>query len=97
MHGIQTVAASVAGPAVSARSTGCYGGGQHSLLIGVRYQLGAVRTQAAVQPPTPAPQMWATRTFLVFFDWNGTSLNARARAIIAEAAQRMGFQGNTRL
>ena len=64
----------------------------NTVLIGLRYQL----FQPAAQPvpaPTPAPAPVAAapapapaRTYLVFFDWNQSSLTPRATQIIAQAA-----------
>jgi outer membrane protein OmpA-like peptidoglycan-associated protein len=60
----------------------------HAILVGLRYAF-----NAAPPPPPPAPAVVAppqaavTRTYLVFFDWDKADLNARARSIIAEAAQ----------
>ncbi len=54
-------------------------------LIGVRYNFGVAPPPApAPVPVAPAP---AARSFLVFFDWDKADLSARARQIIAEAAQ----------
>jgi outer membrane protein OmpA-like peptidoglycan-associated protein len=65
----------------------------HSIMFGVRYNFG--RTAAPVAPAvvTPPP----ARTFLVFFDWNRADLTARARQIIAEAAQARTRQAVTRI
>lgn len=65
----------------------------HSILLGVRYNFG--RTAAPVAAPAVAPQ--PARTFLVFFDWNRADLTARARQIIAEAAQARTQQAVTRI
>ena len=59
----------------------------HAVLVGLRYAL--------FQPPRRPPRWWRrrsqapapARTFLVFFDWDRADLTARAREIIAEAAQ----------
>jgi outer membrane protein OmpA-like peptidoglycan-associated protein len=62
----------------------------HVAMLGVRYSLFSappppppVPAQAAPPPPVP-PE--ATRTYLVFFDWDRADLSARARQIVAEAA-----------
>ncbi|MCW3477329.1 OmpA family protein [Limobrevibacterium gyesilva] len=58
----------------------------HAGLIGLRYNFGVTPpapTPAPVAAPAPAP----ARTYLVFFDWDKADLTARARQIIAEAAQ----------
>ena len=48
---------------------------------------------APVVAPAPAP----ARTYLVFFDWDKSDLTARARQIIAEAAQNAGRVSLTRI
>jgi OOP family OmpA-OmpF porin len=65
----------------------------HSILFGVRYNFG--RTAAPMAAPAVAPQ--PARTFMVFFDWNRADLTARARQIIAEAAQARTSQQVTRI
>jgi OOP family OmpA-OmpF porin len=66
----------------------------HSILVGVRYNFG----QSAPVPVAPAAVAPApARTFLVFFDWNRADLSARARQIIAEAAQARSSQSVTRI
>ena len=68
----------------------------HSVLLGVRYNFG----QAAPPPPpaaAPAPAPVQARTFLVFFDWDRADLTARARQIVAEAAQASRSQQTTRI
>jgi outer membrane protein OmpA-like peptidoglycan-associated protein len=66
----------------------------HSLMLGLRYTLGRGATPAT---PAPAAVPQASRTFLVFFDWNRADLTARARQIIAEAAQARTRQAVTRI
>ncbi|CAH2599122.1 Outer membrane protein [Rhodovastum atsumiense] len=60
----------------------------HAAMLGVRY---AFNSAPAVPPPAPAPVVAPapapSRTYLVFFDWDRAELTARARQIIAEAAQ----------
>ena len=57
----------------------------HSILVGVRYAFGAA-APLVVAPPVQ-PERTAQRTYLVFFDWDRADLTARARQIVAEAAQ----------
>jgi outer membrane protein OmpA-like peptidoglycan-associated protein len=64
-----------------------------SIMFGVRYNFG--RTGVAPVPAAVAPA--PARTFLVFFDWNRADLTARARQIIAEAAQARTRQAVTRI
>jgi outer membrane protein OmpA-like peptidoglycan-associated protein len=66
----------------------------HSVLVGVRYNFGQARP-VPVAPAAVAPA--PARTFLVFFDWNRADLTARARQIIAEAAQSRSSQAVTRI
>jgi len=62
----------------------------HEALIGLRYSFGAPPAAAPPAPPPPAssppPVPAATRTYLVFFDWDRADLSERARQIVAEAA-----------
>jgi len=64
-----------------------------SIMFGVRYNFG--RTATPPLPPVVVPP--PPRTFLVFFDWNRADLTARARQIIAEAAQARTRQAVTRI
>ena len=66
----------------------------HSLLLGLRY---AFSRPAPAAPPAPAAAPAATRSFLVFFDWNRADLNERARQIVGEAAQQARAQRSTRI
>ena len=59
----------------------------HDVVIGVRYAFNVPPPPAAPMPvpiatPAPAP----ARSYLVFFDWDKASLNARAKSIVKEAA-----------
>jgi OmpA-OmpF porin, OOP family len=61
----------------------------HSLLLGVRYAFD-VTPPAAPAAPVPAPAaapVAATRSYLVFFDWDKADLTARAQQVVTEAAQ----------
>jgi outer membrane protein OmpA-like peptidoglycan-associated protein/outer membrane protein W len=69
-------------------------------LIGLRYALFtpappvvAQQTQQTAAAPTPEP----ARTYLVFFDWDRADLTARARQIVAEAAQASTHVQTTRI
>jgi outer membrane protein OmpA-like peptidoglycan-associated protein len=66
----------------------------HSLMLGLRYTLGRAATPAA---PAPAAAPQASRTFLVFFDWNRADLTDRARQIITESVQHARSQRSTRI
>jgi outer membrane protein OmpA-like peptidoglycan-associated protein len=55
----------------------------HSGLIGLRYAFGA----APVQAPVIVPVRQVATNYLVFFDWDRADLTARARQIIAQAAE----------
>jgi opacity protein-like surface antigen len=91
-----TVTTIVGGPfagAVTQRVTFSADNFNHSILLGVRYNFGRTAAPAPVPAAAPAP----ARTFLVFFDWNSAELTARARQIIAEAAQARTRQQVTRI
>jgi OOP family OmpA-OmpF porin len=72
----------------------------HAGLLGLRYVFGIEEPPMAPAPapapvaaPTPAP----ARTYLVFFDWDKSDLTARAKQIIAEAAQNASRVKLTRI
>jgi OOP family OmpA-OmpF porin len=71
----------------------------HAGLLGLRYAFGVeappppAPTPAPVVAPAPAP----ARTYLVFFDWDKADLTARAKQIIAEAAQNASRVKVTRI
>ncbi len=72
----------------------------HEALIGLRYNFGApplpVPPPATPQAPPP-PAAPATRTYLVFFDWDRADLSDRARQIVAEAAAASTHVATTRI
>jgi OOP family OmpA-OmpF porin len=71
---------------------------QLSGLIGLRYALGVTPPPPAPAPvPAAAPAPAPVRTYLVFFDWDKADLTARARQIIAEAAQASTRVQTTRI
>lgn len=59
----------------------------HSVLVGLRYAFNAAPPPPPPVAVTPPPVREAARTYLVFFDWDRADLTARARQVIAEAAQ----------
>jgi outer membrane protein OmpA-like peptidoglycan-associated protein len=75
----------------------------HAGLIGVRYAFGvtAPAPMAAAPAAMPAPaksvEVAPARTYLVFFDWDKSDLSARAKQIIAEAAQNAARVKVTRI
>ncbi|MBO1073184.1 OmpA family protein [Roseomonas marmotae] len=71
----------------------------HSAFIGVRYAFNTPRpvAPAPVAPVAPAVAPAPARTYLVFFDWDRADLTARARQIIAEAAQAASRVQATRI
>ncbi len=72
----------------------------HTGLLGLRYVL---FQPAPPPPPAPAspqqaaPAVEPSRTYLVFFDWDRADLTARARQIVAEAAQASTHVQTTRI
>ena len=72
----------------------------HSLMLGVRYALfqpAAPMPAPQAAPPMAAPAPEPARTYLVFFDWDRADLTARAREIIATAAQASTHVQTTRI
>ncbi len=71
----------------------------HSLLLGVRYEFNPppppALPAAPLVPAAPAPA--EARTYLVFFDWDRSALTARAREIVAQAAQASTHVQTTRI
>jgi outer membrane protein OmpA-like peptidoglycan-associated protein len=68
----------------------------HTFLLGLRYQLfppppAPAPAPAPVAAPAPAP----AKTYLVFFDWDKSTLTPRATQIIAEAASDSKTTGTT--
>jgi OmpA-OmpF porin, OOP family len=57
----------------------------HSFLLGIRYAFNVARP-VPVPPAPPAPAPAASRSYLVFFDWDKATLTDRARQIVKEAA-----------
>jgi len=55
-----------------------------AVLVGIRYDFGAPATP--VEVPVSVPATLPARSFLVFFDWDKSTLTDRARQIVAEAA-----------
>ncbi|MCE2576342.1 OmpA family protein [Komagataeibacter sp. FNDCR2] len=69
----------------------------HQFIVGVRYAF-----NTAPPPPPPQPAVVpaapvASRTYLVFFDWDGAALTGRAREIVTEAAQASTHVQTTRI
>ncbi|MXV44068.1 OmpA family protein [Saccharibacter sp. 17.LH.SD] len=70
----------------------------HQFILGLRYAF-----NNAPPPPPPAPHVvvppapTAARTYLVFFDWDNANLTARARQIVAQAAQASTHVRTTRI
>ncbi len=73
----------------------------HEALIGLRYSFGAPPPPSPPPPPpstvAPPPAPPATRTYLVFFDWDRADLSERARQIVAEAAAASTKVATTRI
>ena len=70
-----------------------------NLLLGVRYAFNVAppAPTAASTAPAAAPAPAPARSYLVFFDWDSTVLTARARQIVAEAAQNATHVQVTRI
>ncbi|MBB3881649.1 OmpA family protein [Acetobacter oeni] len=69
----------------------------HQFILGLRY---AFDTAPPPPPPAPVvapPVVTPARTYLVFFDWDKSNLTARARQIVAEAAQASTHVQTTRI
>ena len=58
----------------------------HALMIGVRYAFNTPTPPAPAPAPVAAPAPAPARSYLVFFDWDKSTLTDRARQIIKEAA-----------
>jgi outer membrane protein OmpA-like peptidoglycan-associated protein len=73
----------------------------HSALLGIRYEFFPPAPPPppsfAAPPPQAAPAPEPSRTYLVFFDWDRADLTARARQIVAEAAQASTHVQTTRI
>jgi outer membrane protein OmpA-like peptidoglycan-associated protein len=74
----------------------------HTAMIGLRYELfpppppQAAPVHGSLSQVLP-PTQEAARTYLVFFDWDRADLSARARQIVAEAAQASTHVTTTRI
>jgi len=84
-------------------STTYSGHTDQSLVFGLTYAFDTARVAApaaaAVPAPAPAtiPAVQPARSYLVFFDWDKADLTARAKQIIAEAAQSSAKTNTTRI
>ena len=86
-QGATTLAKPVAG-AIYGTSLKLAAPTNEALLIGLRYAFNAAPPPPPSAPaPTAAPAPAPSRTYLVFFDWDKADLSARAKQVIAEAAQ----------
>ena len=71
----------------------------HSLMLGLRYEF----NPAPPPPPPPeeatpaAPAPQATRSYLIFFDWDRATLTDKARSIVSTAAQASTHTSLTRI
>jgi outer membrane protein OmpA-like peptidoglycan-associated protein len=71
--------------------------GNESAVIGFTYEFASPPPPPPSPPlPPPPPSVTAARTYLVFFDWDRADLSARARQIVAEAAQA-STKGTTKI
>ncbi len=69
----------------------------YSLMLGVRYAFNVVPPSYPSPVPVAAPAPQASRSYVVFFDWDKADLSARARQIVAEAAQASTHVAVTRI
>jgi OmpA-OmpF porin, OOP family len=69
----------------------------HSIMFGVRYAFGKPAMPAPQVAAAPTVAAAATRSYLVFFDWDKATLTDRARQIVAEAAQSSKKVQTTRI
>jgi len=92
-YGTQTVAGASSPAGIKLRNQF-----SHDLIFGVRY---AFNAPPPPMPPTastaPAPVAAASRTYLVYFDWDRATLTDRARQIIREAAENSTRIQHTRI
>ncbi|MSO91733.1 MAG: OmpA family protein, partial [Acetobacteraceae bacterium] len=65
-----------------------------TIKVGVNFRFGGQAAPVAVAPPVAAP---AGKSFLVFFDWDKSTLTDRARGILREAAQTSKTTQHTRV
>ncbi|MFT9295574.1 MAG: OmpA family protein [Acetobacter orientalis] len=69
----------------------------HLFMLGLRYAFDTAPPPAAPAPVVAAPAPLPARSYLVFFDWDASALSARARQIVAEAAQASTHVQTTRI
>ncbi len=84
----------------------------HSIMLGLRYVFDGVEGSGPIERPPPAPPLSgipvpvpipaapapvATRTYLVFFDWNSAELSPRAHEIVTEAVRTAALLPHTRI
>ncbi len=69
----------------------------HQILLGLRYAFGSGHAAAPIVGPVAAPAPAASRSYLVFFDWDRATLSDRARQIVADAAQASTRVRTTRI
>ncbi len=70
----------------------------HSFMLGLRYAFDTAPPPPPPPPPVaPAAPPAEARTYLVFFDWDRSELTARAREIVAQAAQASTHVQTTRI
>jgi opacity protein-like surface antigen len=88
--GVSVLGGSPPGSAVSPGSIKFGQESSHTFLLGVRYVLFPAAVMAPAPAPAPAPVASPApppaKTYLVFFDWDKSTLTPRATQIIAEAA-----------
>ncbi|WP_026396684.1 OmpA family protein [Acetobacter nitrogenifigens] len=69
----------------------------HQFILSLRYAFDTAPPPPPPAPVAPPPVVAPARTYLVFFDWDKSILTARARQIVAEAAQASTHVQTTRI
>ncbi len=89
-----------------APAIGRYSPQSHNFIIGLRYNLWepAPKPEPVAQPappppppPTPAPEPKAPEKFIVFFDWDKSTLTSTAAGIVNDAAAYAQREGAARI
>ena len=96
LAGDRTYSSTFLGPAPTRIAQKVTEDNNHSLMVGLRYAFN-VTPPARPAPTAAVPVRSDSRSYLVFFDWDKSDLSARARQIIAQAAQSSASNAITRI